>query len=76
MAMSDIPNSIMIGIITGVLGAGFIFINNYAGLFRKKVLTTKFRKCLECVTLISITATVMYFSTMIFKSECKKFAPK
>lgn len=65
--MSDIPNSIILGIISGVLGALFIFLNNQANILRKKFLTTKWKKCLECVVLIAITASVFYLTTLIFK---------
>lgn len=46
----------------GLLGSLFIRINNSVNLFRKKILTSNFRKIIEGLTLTFITVSVMYLT--------------
>jgi H+/Cl- antiporter ClcA len=69
--LEDLPASIILGAIGGLLGAGFIFVNQKVGDFRKKVLKTKFLKVLESIILITITATVFFFAPLIFNNDCQ-----
>jgi hypothetical protein len=46
----------------GLLGSLFIRINNAVNLFRKKILTSNFRKIIEGLTLTFITVSVMYMT--------------
>jgi H+/Cl- antiporter ClcA len=49
------------GIFGGLLGSFFCTVNYFLGKQRKRFLTTKFRKVMECVTLVMITSTIFFF---------------
>lgn len=68
--LHDFPFFIMLGVMGGLLGAFFIFVNYTINKYRKKFLITKWQKVLETVTLVALTATVIYFMPMILKDDC------
>jgi hypothetical protein len=53
------------GVIGGVLGAIFCFVNYTMGKLRKKYLTTNLRKFLETMFYVVMTGTLMYFAPLI-----------
>ena len=59
----------VIGIVGGAIGSLFIRVNNRVNLFRKKILTTKFRKILEACFLVLITSTA-FFMSAYFRNFC------
>jgi hypothetical protein len=54
----------------GLLGALFIFVNYNINKYRKYYLDTKWKKVIESVALVAITATVIYYAPMILKEDC------
>jgi H+/Cl- antiporter ClcA len=67
-SLTDLPASMIIGIIAGLLGAGFIFVNQKVNDFRKKILKSKWLKVLECCLLVVFTVTCFYFTPAIFSN--------
>lgn len=66
-----IPNGIVIAIIGGILGAGFINVNTRVNAFRAKVLKTKWIKPLETAMFGFLSASVMFLMPYwLAKNEC------
>lgn len=59
----------IIGVAGGAVGSLFIRVNNLLNIYRKKVLTTKFKKIFEAAFLVSLTVTAFFFSSLF--SNCK-----
>ena len=59
----------MIGSFGGLLGSGFIVINNKVNIIRKKYLTTKFKKILEACVLVTLTTSAFYIFSYL-KADC------
>jgi chloride channel 7 len=57
----------VIGIVGGIIGSLFIRVNNQVNIIRKKFLTTKGRKILEALVLVTITSTVFFLSAYLRK---------
>ena len=62
-----IPASIITGTLAGCFGAGFIAVNTYMGMARKKLVTTPIMKIIEAVIFSILTTTVFYWSPFFFK---------
>ena len=58
--ISDVISSIIIGVITGLLGAFFIFANTRLALMRKKYINTPTKKVVEVIFFAFATASVFY----------------
>jgi len=54
-----------------MLGALFINVNTRMGRMRKKYITTKARKIIECGLFAGMTITVSYFSTVML-NKCEE----
>ena len=67
----DIVAAIIIGIICGLLGAGFINFTIWSGAQRKKYLTTNRRRVMEAVGLAFVTASCFYLAVMLYPNNCK-----
>ena len=61
--------AIVIGVFGGLLGSGFIVINNKVNIIRKTYLNTKFKKILEACVLVTLTTTAFY-SFSYLKADC------
>ena len=64
-----LPGSIITGIFAGVFGAGFIIVNTWMALARKKIVTTPTLKICEAVLFSVLTTTVFFWSPYFF-SDC------
>ena len=62
-----IPASIITGILAGCFGAGFIAVNTYMGMARKKIVTSPIMKIIEAVIFSILTTSVFYWSPYFFK---------
>lgn len=69
--MLDLPAAIILGIICGLLGALFIYISVAINIYRKKYITSNFRKIAECVLFGFITASCFYGVVVLRKNNCK-----
>jgi hypothetical protein len=61
--------AIVIGSFGGLLGSGFIVINNKVNIIRKKYLTTKFKKILEACVLVTLTTSAFYIFSYL-EADC------
>ena len=61
--------AIVIGSFGGLLGSGFIVINNKVNIIRKKYLTTKLKKILEACVLVTLTTSAFYIFSYL-KADC------
>ncbi|CDW75014.1 UNKNOWN [Stylonychia lemnae] len=60
----------IMGVIGGVLGAIFCFVNYTMGKLRKKYLTSNLRKFGETMFYVIVTGTLMYFAPLLVQDEC------
>ena len=67
-AIHEMPFFLFLGVLGGLLGAFFIFVNYNVNKLRKRYLKTKWHKFAEVVVLIFLTSTVFYFAPII--NEC------
>jgi len=65
-----LPGSIIVGAMTGVLGAGFVAVNSNLGLLRKKIITKNWQKLAEAAFFSFLTTSTFYWLPYIFQ-ECK-----
>ena len=68
--MSTIPAAIIIGIVCGVLGALFVWVNTSLSKIRKRVITQKWQKLLE-VAFFSLATSSAFYWMPFFYNECK-----
>lgn len=68
--LPELPAAIILGIIGGLLGAGFIYCNNRYNLIRKYYLKQKWQKVIEANILILLTSTIVFFAPYAFRSDC------
>jgi len=69
----DLISFAIMGVIGGILGAGFCFVNYTMGKLRKKYLTNDFKKFSETMFYVIATGTLMYFAPLILRHECIPF---
>ena len=55
--------SVVVGFCGGLVGSGFILINNKVNILRKKHLTNKWLKVGECIIMAVATVSIMYSAT-------------
>ena len=60
--LHDLPFFVLLGVLGGLLGAFFIFVNYNINKLRKIHLNTKLRRVAETCTLVFFTATIIYFA--------------
>lgn len=60
----------ILGIIGGILGSLFCYVNYTMGKIRKHYLNTNLKKFIETVAIVFTTATAMYFAPLLVKDEC------
>lgn len=63
--LHDFPFFLIIGMLGGLLGAFFIFVNYNVNKIRKRLLDTKWKKVIETLVLVVITSTVIYFAPLM-----------
>ena len=63
--MADIPASIIIGLVCGLLGAGFVAVNQTVNDVRKYLLKRKWLKIIETLMLCIVTTTVFYMAPYV-----------
>ena len=68
--MSSIPAAIILGIIGGLLGALFVFVNSNLYKFRKKYITKGWLKVLEATLFSFFTSSAFYWAPMFYQT-CK-----
>ena len=68
--MSTIPAAVILGVICGLLGALFIYVNTNLNKIRKRKITKNWQKLLE-VTLFSLATSSAFYWFPCMYSECK-----
>lgn len=63
---------IVIGILGGLLGSLYIFINSNLAKFRKYVLKEKWMKILEAMIISFVGGTIIFFLPSMFSSNCQR----
>jgi|APSaa5957512535_1039671.scaffolds.fasta_scaffold126650_2 chloride channel 7 len=61
-----LPAAIILGLIGGFLGAGFVYINFKVNGWRKKIITSNRRKVIEAVIFAFVTASVFFWVPAMF----------
>jgi len=70
--LADFIVFIVIGVLGGLLGSLYIFINGNLAKFRKYVLNQKYMKILESAVLAFVGATIIFFIPAIFNDNCQR----
>lgn len=70
-SMLDLPAAVIIGIVTGLMGALFIHMTIVLGMQRKKYVNTPVKKVLECAFMAFITASCFYGVVVARKDNCR-----
>lgn len=66
--MEHLPFVIISGIICGILGAIFVWVNVAMTKFRMKVLDTKLKKVIEAIIVVIVTATIIF--VLPYAADC------
>ena len=61
-----VPAAIILGLIGGFLGAGFVYINFKVNGWRKRYIKTNPQRVLEAVIFAFVTASIFYWVPAIF----------
>lgn len=69
-SMMDLPASIVIGIVCGLLGALFIGVNISLAVYRKKNIKKNWMKIVEACLFAFLTATCFFFAVVWLDEEC------
>ena len=67
----DLPAAIVIGLICGLLGSFFIYVNINLGILRKKYLTKNWHKILEAVFFAFLSASVFFGVVLARGNSCR-----
>ena len=70
----DLISFTIIGVIGGLLGSFFCYVNYRLSVIRKKYLNSNTKKFLETSFIVFLTGSIMFFSPMIIKDECFRTA--
>lgn len=68
--LHDLPFFVLLGVLGGLLGAFFIFVNYNVNKLRKIHLNTKLRKAGETCVLVFLTATIIYLAPAMLSDKC------
>lgn len=68
--LHDFPFFIILGIMGGLLGALFIYVNYNVNKLRKLHLRTKWHKVIEVIVLVVTTSTFIYYAPMLLRGDC------
>lgn len=60
--LRDFPFFVVLGVVGGLLGAFFNFINAEINWFRRRYLTSKWKKVLETIALVAITSIIIFYA--------------
>ena len=66
--ISDLPSGIIIGAVTGCMGAAFVSVSFFLGRLRKKYISTNTRKILETLLFSFLTASAFYITSSVCKN--------
>lgn len=67
----DLPAAIIIGIVCGLLGAFFIYVNVNLAVLRKRYITQNWQKLLEASLFAFATASVFFGAVALQRNSCE-----
>lgn len=67
----DLPAAIILGVVAGLLGAFFIYVNVNVNILRKKYVNTNVKKIIECVLFAFVTSSAFYGMVAVRPNNCK-----
>ena len=70
-SLYDIPAAIVIGVVCGLLGSFFIFVNINLGIVRKKYINTNWKKITEALVFAFLSASIFFGVVAARKNNCK-----
>ena len=70
-SLYDIPAAIVIGVVCGLLGSFFIFVNINLGIVRKKYINTNWKKIAEALVFAFLSASIFFGVVAARKNNCK-----
>ena len=68
----DLPAAITLGIVAALMGALFVHVAIHLSICRKKYITTKMRKVIECGIFAIVTSSVFYLTVLLVSKNCYK----
>ena len=70
----DIPAAVVIGIVCGLLGSFFIFVNVHLAIKRKRYINTNWKKILEAIFFAFLSASVFFGVVCARHGDCRTTA--
>ena len=75
-SLLDIPAAVVIGIVCGLLGSFFIFVNINLGILRKKYITKNWHKIVEALFFAFGSASLFFGVVNARKNNCRELDPR
>ena len=70
-SLLDLPAAIIIGIVCGLLGSFFIYVNISLGILRKKYITKNWQKIAEAMIFATVSSTIFFLCVLSRDHVCK-----
>lgn len=71
-SMLDLPAAVCIGLVCGLLGTSFIWVNTNLGIYRKKYINTNAKKIFEAIFFAFTTSSCFFLGVLCTKNDCIK----
>lgn len=70
-SLLDLPAAVIIGVVCGLLGSLFIFVNINLGILRKRYITKNWQKIAEALTFAFISASIFFGVVVAREGDCR-----
>ena len=70
-SMYDFPSAVVIGVVSGLIGSAFVWVNSNLGIYRKKLVNANWKKVSEAVLFAALTSIFFFAGPLITASNCK-----
>ena len=70
-SLLDIPAAIVIGLVCGLMGSFFIFVNIKLGMYRKKYITKNWQKITEALLFAFVTSSLFFAVVVLRRDDCR-----
>jgi chloride channel 7 len=71
-SMLDLPAAVCIGLVCGLIGTSFIWVNINLGIYRKKYINTNMKKIFEAIFFAFTTSSCFFLGVLCTKNDCVK----
>mmetsp|Transcript_40703 Transcript_40703/g.39306 ORF Transcript_40703/g.39306 Transcript_40703/m.39306 type:complete len:520 (+) Transcript_40703:73-1632(+) len=68
--LTEFPFFLILGLLGGILGSFFIFVNHNVNKLRDKLVTTRKKKVIETSCLVFLTASIIFLAPLTMRDEC------